>query len=237
MGLSVKNLSKDYGSRKVLRDISFELPYGAHLAIWGPNGSGKTTLLRVLATLEKPTSGSIAFDDLDSVKNADELRDRIGMLGHRTMLYADLSALENLVFYGRLYGIPHAEKRAEELLRQVGLYTRRLDAVKTFSQGMQQRVALARALMHEPSLLLLDEPYSGLDTASADILSRFLQEEPGETTCVMVSHDVQVAADFCTHLLLFGDMTRRTGNTQFLDVRDMPRKEILSLLTGDNDAR
>ncbi len=148
---------------------------GEYVTLVGPNGAGKTTLLRILATLIRPTSGTVRIAGMDVARAGPEIRRYIGFLSHRTLLYEDLTAEQNLRFYARLYGIPDASARMDELLQRVGLADRRHDLVRTFSRGMQQRLAVARALIHCPSILLLDEPYTGLGPDAAGALQSLLE--------------------------------------------------------------
>ena len=196
------NLSKAFGTRKALDGVSFELPEGAFLSIFGPNGAGKTTLLRVLSTLARPTAGSASICGVDLKEDSDEVRGLVGMISHAPMLYPDLTAEENLVLYGKLYGVADPQARASELLEAVGLSHRRLDQVRTFSRGMTQRVSIARALVHDPRIVFLDEPYSGLDPHAVDIFDELIASVRGDRTFIMVSHDLAKGFSMCTHALV-----------------------------------
>jgi len=147
---------------------------GEFLTLVGPNGAGKTTLIRVLATLTRPTRGSVRIAGYDLSSQGSEVRRHIGLASHQTLLYEDLSAEENLRFYGRMYEVPDLEERLTALLQRVGLEHRRHDLVRTFSHGMQQRLSIARALLHDPAILLLDEPYTGLDQQAMEVLREVL---------------------------------------------------------------
>lgn len=200
--LEVQHLTKAFGVRKAVNDVSFTLPQGGFLSVFGPNGAGKTTLLHLLATLVRPSSGSIAIDGADPHEDAESVRARLGLISHQSMLYSDLTAEENLVFYGELYGITNPKDRARELLAAVGLSHRRLDTVGTFSRGMTQRVSIARALVHDPSIVLLDEPYSGLDPHATRVLDELIAEIREQRSFVMVSHDLSKGFDMATHVLV-----------------------------------
>ncbi len=175
-----RDLEKRFGSRRVLRGVSFELERGGRLLVTGPNGSGKTTLLRLLAGLAAPTRGTleVAVD-----------RGRIGFLSHEPLVYRELTALENLELYGRLYRVPERRERSGMLLERLGLWEVRNERVADYSQGMTQRLALCRAFLHEPELLILDEPFSSLDQAAADLLERELGELSADRTLVVSAHD------------------------------------------------
>jgi heme exporter protein A len=200
--VEIEGLVRAFGARKALDDVSLALPHGAFLSIFGPNGAGKTTLLRVLTTLTNPTKGTARIAGLDVVKDAVDLRDRIGLISHNPLLYPDLSAEENLLFFAEMYGVDDPAARVRELLTAVELDHRRLDLVRTFSRGMLQRLSIARALLHRPEVLFLDEPYSGLDPHAADILDSLIASVREQHTVVMVSHDLAKGLELCTHALI-----------------------------------
>ena len=200
--VSVRNLTKAFGTRKAVDRVSFDLPQGAFLSVFGPNGAGNTTLLRTLATLTRPTEGSVFIDGIDALDEPDIAREHMGLISHNAMLYPDLTAEENLLFYARLYGVCDPEKRVIELLDAVGLKHRRLDLVRTFSRGMTQRVAIARALINDPSVVLLDEPYSGLDPHAMDVFDQLIESVRADRTFIMVSHDLEKGLSLCSHVLV-----------------------------------
>ena len=200
--VEVKSVTKAFGTRKALDDVTFSLPEGAFLSVFGPNGAGKTTLLRVLSTLVRPNAGQVLICGADAKEDPDKIRERIGMISHASMLYPDLTAEENLLLYAELYGVSNPLARVRELLDAVGLSHRRLDAVRTFSRGMVQRVSIARALVHDPQVVLLDEPYSGLDPHAVEVFDQIIASVRGNRTFVMVSHDLQKGYDMCTHVLM-----------------------------------
>jgi heme exporter protein A len=173
-------LEKRYGRKRVLRGVSFTVPRHGFLLVIGPNGSGKTTLLRLLVGLAAPTKGTLSVE-------AD--RGELGFVGHEPLLYRDLTALENLELYGRLFRVPERRERSGMLLERFGLWDVRGDRVATFSRGMTQRLALCRALLHDPALVVLDEPFTALDEDGAALLDRELEALTGERTVVLSTHD------------------------------------------------
>ena len=200
--ITTSKLSKVFGNRKAVDNVTFDLPKGAFLSIFGPNGAGKTTLLRVLSTLSRATSGSAALMDIDIKEEPDKVRDHIGLISHNSMLYMDLTAEENLLFAARLYGVENPEERVLELLEAVELKHRRLYTVRTFSRGMTQRLSIARALIHDPDVVFLDEPYSGLDPHAVEIFDGLIDQVRENRTFVMVSHDLQKGFSMCSHALV-----------------------------------
>ena len=180
--IRARDLEKRYGRRRVLNGVDIAVPAGGFAVVTGPNGSGKTTLLRVLAGLAAPTRGVLEV-------NAD--RAQLGYLGHEPLVYRELTALENLDLYGRLYRVAERRERIGMLLERFGLWDARSERVSTYSRGMTQRLALCRALLHDPELILLDEPYSALDEEGADLLDRELETLAGTRTLVVATHDPQ----------------------------------------------
>jgi heme exporter protein A len=190
--LVARGLTKQYGPIRAVDGVDLAIPAGQSVALLGPNGAGKTTLLRLLATLVRPTTGGVLIHGRDPARgDAAPLRRRIGLLSHRTFLYDHLTGLENLVFYARLYGLAGAPAAARQALHGAGLDARGDDLVRTYSRGMQQRLAIARALLHRPDILLLDEPFTGLDREAADRLHATLSRARRDgLTCVMATHDL-----------------------------------------------
>ena len=191
----LENVGKRFGRLTALDGIDLNLPGGA-LALLGPNGAGKTTLLRVVATLSRPTRGRIFIRGMDARKEPERVRADIGLISHQTLLYDDLTASENLCFYGRLYGLRDLKERVRRALEDIGLSGREHDRVRGFSTGMKQRLAIARATLHHPTILLLDEPFAGLDASACATLSDRLQYHRGEGgTVILVTHDLHRALD------------------------------------------
>jgi heme exporter protein A len=189
--IEVSNLGKSFGPRAALAGVDLSIGAGEFVTLMGPNGAGKTTFLRILATLARPTSGTVRVAGLDPARDGTRVRQRIGFLSHRTLLYEDLTAEQNLRFYARMYDLDDGPACVQDLLQRVGLATRRHDLVRTFSRGMQQRLALARAVLHRPQVLLLDEPYTGLDPLAAQALTGLLAELTGEgCTTLLTTHDL-----------------------------------------------
>jgi heme exporter protein A len=185
-------VGKTIDDRQVLRHINLEIAAGEFVAVLGANGAGKSTLLKVIATLSPATTGGIELFGEPLTRQATKLRSRIGLIGHQSMLYRDLTARENLQFFANLYGLEDRDKRVAQALVMIGLSSRADDAVKTFSRGMAQRVAIARALLHDPELLLADEPFAGLDAPSIRSLEQlFADLGTAGKTVIMVNHDIE----------------------------------------------
>ncbi len=197
--ITVRKLVKRFGPKVVLRGLDFEVESGEFVALLGPNGAGKTTFLRILASLSRPTMGQVRIAGYALPHQAAAVRQRLGVVSHMPLLYGDLTAEENLRFYGRMYGIPEMENRIREVLEMVGLYARRRDLVRTFSRGMQQRLAIGRAVLHDPEVMLFDEPHTGLDQDASEMLDTVLREVAARgRTVVMTSHDLARTADLAS---------------------------------------
>ncbi len=186
--IELEGLVRRYGERAALDDVSLTLPAGATLVVFGPNGAGKSTLLRVLATLLRPSAGTARVLGHDVRSEGWQVRGRIGFLGHDALLYGDLSARENLTYHARLHGLARPAERIEELLESVALTARGGDRVHTFSRGMVQRLAVCRAVLHDPEVLLLDEPRANLDPAASELVDPLVGRASGRTR-VVTSHD------------------------------------------------
>jgi heme exporter protein A len=187
--IRARGVGRRFGDKRVLRGLDFELPDDGFLTITGPNGSGKTTLLRLCAGLAQPSEGELRVD---------VPRERIGFLAHEPLVYRELTALENLELYGKLYRVRERRERIGMLLERFGLWDARHERVAAYSRGMQQRLALCRVLLHDPELLILDEPYTALDAQGADLLDAQLQELYGERTFLVSTHDPARTERFAT---------------------------------------
>ncbi|MFN7950289.1 MAG: ABC transporter ATP-binding protein [bacterium] len=191
MAIEIGALVKRFGPLKALNGLELVVPDGAFLVLYGPNGAGKTTLLKIVAGLTKPTSGAVRLSGDDLIAHPERLRGRIGFLTHSSYLYGELSAEENLRLYAELHGLDQPEARVAEVLEEVGLTDRARDRVSTYSRGMVQRASIARALIHRPNVLLLDEPFSGLDPEAADHLHGLLVGlRDGTRSMILVTHDI-----------------------------------------------
>ena len=189
--LEARGLTKRYGANLALDHVDLDVASGESLAVFGPNGAGKTTLTRILATHLRATEGTLRIAGRDPRRFDRETRSMIGLISHQTFLYDDLSARENLVFFGRLYGALRIGERVDALLESFGLTDRADDPVRTYSRGMQQRLSVARALVHDPSVVFLDEPFTGLDPHAAMALNETLARLRGQgRTLVVTTHDL-----------------------------------------------
>jgi heme exporter protein A len=193
--IRARRLEKRYGEKRVLRAIELDLPDVGFLVVTGPNGSGKTTLLRLLAGLAAPSGGELTVT---------HDRPTVGFLAHESLVYKELTALENLDLYGRLYRVPERRERVGMLLERFGLWAVRHDRAGSYSRGMLQRLALCRTLLHDPKLLILDEPYSALDEDGAALLDRELADRRGDAAFVVATHDPARVQPFATARLALG---------------------------------
>jgi heme exporter protein A len=201
--IKAERLFKSFGHITALRGVDFSIARGETATLFGPNGAGKTTLIRILAGLVHPTSGKAFIDGCDMSNEEPEPRKKIGVISHQTYLYNNLTTLENLRFYGRMYGVKPLEERITKAIEEVGLADRRNDLVRTFSRGMQQRLSIARATLHSPSILFLDEPYTGLDQHAARNLRKILEHLHTEgRTVVMVTHNIARGLEMCDRVFI-----------------------------------
>ena len=190
--IQIHKLVKTFGHRPVLRSLDLHINEGDFVTLMGANGAGKTTLMHIVASLSKPTAGQIFINGYSLTDSASELRRFIGLVSHKTLLYDDLTADQNLRFYARMYDVADVSQRIEFVLTQVGLWGRQHDPVRTYSRGMQQRLAIARAILHNPPILLLDEPDTGLDQHAADMLAKLLHAvDVSQRTILMTTHNLE----------------------------------------------
>jgi heme exporter protein A len=217
----LRGASREFSDLVALDDVSLNLPVRETLAVLGPNGAGKTTLLRILATLLRPSAGQVAVLGSELPREAWRVRGRIGYLGHRPLLYRDLTVAENLAFHARLHGVARAAGRIAELLAQVQMERRADELVRNLSAGMVQRVAVCRAVLHDPDLLLLDEPRSHLDPAAAGLVEPLIGGGEARSR-VLVSHDVEAALQEADRVLLLraGGRVAYEGQAQGLSAGD-----------------
>lgn len=225
----VTRVRKAYGLRPVLRDVSCEVAAGQCMAVLGPNGAGKTTLLRILATLTRPTQGSVSIAGYDALHEAHTVRRLVGYVGHAPLLYDELTARENLLFFARMYGLAEPESRVDALLARVGMRSRANDRVGTFSRGLAQRVALARGILHDPQVLLLDEPDTGLDEDAITLLHELIAERKaaGQTT-LLTTHTLERGLQWSDRaLVLINGRVAHTGASA-----EMTLPELRALYAG-----
>jgi len=222
--IEVKKLVKRFGLKPVLRGLDFKVQPGEFVALLGPNGAGKTTFLRILSSLSRPSMGQVTIAGYDLPKQAAAVRARLGVVSHMPLLYNDLTAEENLLFYARMYGIQNSEERITDVLKMIGLEARRRDLVRTFSRGMQQRLAIGRAVLHDPDVMLFDEPYTGLDQDASSMLDEVLQTVAKQgRTVVMTSHDLARTEDLATRF----DILSRGVISATAKRKDLGKKNLL----------
>lgn len=223
--IEVTKLVKRFGPKVVLRNLDFSVEQGEFVALLGPNGAGKTTFLRILSSLSSPTMGRVRVAGHDLPRQASAVRQSLGVVSHMPLLYGDLTAEENLLFYGRMYGVRALEQRITEVLDLVGLAARRRDLVRTFSRGMQQRLAIGRAIIHDPEVLLLDEPHTGLDQDACAMLDTVLKQVASRgRTLVMTSHDLSRVEDLASRF----DVLTRGVICATANRSDLPRDGLLA---------
>ena len=196
-------LVKYYGTILAISGVDLRVRLGEFLTIFGPNGAGKTTLIKILATLLKPTAGKVRLNGREITGDREALRREIGFISHHTLLYGGLTAHENLKFYGKMYGVPNLKDRIEEVIKEVGLTERLHSQVRTLSRGMQQRLTLARAILHDPSILLFDEPYTGLDPTALRIFGELVGRlHDGSRAIIMTTHNISSGLEGCSRVAI-----------------------------------
>jgi heme exporter protein A len=222
--ISVRKLVKRFGLKTVLRGLDFNVQPGEFVALLGPNGAGKTTFLRILSSLSRPSLGDVRISGYRLPDQASAVRRHLGVVSHLPLLYGDLTAEENLRFYGRMYRVENLEARIDEVLEMVGLAARRRDLVRTFSRGMQQRLAIGRAVLHDPQVMLFDEPHTGLDQDASEMLDNVLSEVAARgRTVVMTSHDLSRSADLASRF----DVISRGVITASVQREDIDTRDLL----------
>lgn len=229
--LQIRGLKKSYTLKPILRGIDLDIYSGERMALLGANGAGKTTLLRILAGLSKPDTGTICMNGLDIVHDAQRVRHRIGFVAHQAYLYDELTVMENLLFFGRMYAVKQVHERAAVLLNRVGLARRAQERVSTLSRGQVQRLSLARALLHSPQLLLLDEPDTGLDEEGNELLANVLYEHTEQAgTTLFTTHNLEHALNWSNRVAMLHAgrvvYTRETEGLE-LDTLQEAYREVL----------
>lgn len=204
--IELEGLQKSYGDWPVLWDLDLSVEWGNFLVLFGANGAGKTTLLNLLSTQARPEAGTIRIAGYDCRRNAEAVRRRVGVVGHQSFLYDDLTCQENLLFYARLFGLKNIQERLSTVLSRVGLSARAHNRVRTLSHGMQKRLSIARAILHQPGILLLDEPEAGLDQDSVDMLYDLLKEwTAGGGTVLMTTHNLELGIAWADTVAVLSD--------------------------------
>jgi heme exporter protein A len=223
--IKVNRLVKRFGPKTILRNLTLQVAPGEFVAILGPNGAGKTTLLRILSSLSRPSFGEVWIAGYRLPDQAAVVRRRLGVVSHLPLLYGDLTAEENLIFYGRMYGLARLENRVKEVLDLVDLSARRRDLVRTFSRGMQQRLAIGRAVLHDPEVMLFDEPHTGLDQDASEMLDTVLHQVAARgRTVVMTSHDLARVSDLASRF----DVLSKGVIQASIQKSDLPSNGLLS---------
>ncbi len=237
--ISINDLSKSFGHRKALKNIHLEIGKGEFVVIFGPNGAGKTTLLKVISTIIEPSRGNVLINGIDNKKDPSKIRGMIGAISHETYLYDELTARENMVFFSRMYGIEKSmiDKRVEEILKSVKLLQRADERAGSFSRGMKQRLSIARALLHHPEILLMDEPYTGLDQhAAANFEHVLMNTGNSDVTRIIITHNIERAFELCDRMLIMdrGELRFDKLKKNIASVEEF-REEYLSIVEKDMD--
>lgn len=227
-------LSKKFGYKTVLRNVDIFLEKGDSLALFGPNGAGKSTLIHILCSLLRPSSGTVRISGYEALNDREALHKIIGFISHQTFLYPHLTAYENLKFYGTMFEAPRLNARIEEVLDIVGMGDYKNEVFQTFSRGMQQRVSIARAIIHDPMLLFLDEPFTGLDQQGCEVLKKLILKfrDQGKTV-IMASHQLQLGIELCGRAAIL-----KSGKILYMqDVAHIPKndfEQIYAEQVGEN---
>lgn len=221
--INVRSVSKAFDTRDVLKDINIEIKTAQAVLVCGINGAGKSTLLRIIAGLLQPDKGSIELSGYNIRKDPEKAKSKFGMISHKSMVYPELTIFENLSFFSTLYGVKDSDTHITDLLKNVGLSSYRYDKAGILSRGLLQRLAIARALVHQPTLLLADEPFTGLDSEASRHLITVLNEfKNNRGTIVMTTHDIDIGLKCCNRVLvlnnsnvIFDDMTDNIDKADF----------------------
>ena len=232
--IEARGLVKKFGNKTALQNVDIILTEGDSLALFGPNGAGKSTLIQVLCSLMLPTSGTVRIGGYDARRDREELRQIVGLIGHQTFLYPHLTAYENLKFYGTMYGVARLNTRISEVLDLVGLSDCRDDTVQNFSRGMQQRLSIGRAIIHDPIIMFLDEPFTGLDQQGReDFIKLILHFRDQGKTVIMASHHLHLGLELCHRAAIL----KRGKIVYMQDVTRISKdgfKQIYSQQVGEN---
>lgn len=200
--IKAAGLIKTIGRKTILQNINLHIRPGEFVTVFGPNGAGKSTLLKILSLVNKPSKGQLIIDSRNTAENPTEIRNKIGVISHQTFLNENLTARENLTFYGKMYGVPNLESRIYDVLDEVGLEFSLNEPVRTFSRGMQQRLAIARSILHNPTILYLDEPYTGLDPHAIQILNNVLADlHKNKRTIFLITHNFEEGVNLSNKIL------------------------------------
>ncbi|NYE58149.1 ABC transporter ATP-binding protein [Carboxydothermus ferrireducens] len=228
--IEVKNVTKKIGDKVILKNISFNVEDGQFITVLGPNGAGKSTLFKILSLLMKPTSGVIKINGIAVNEGGVALRQKLGVISHNSFLYDSLSARDNLLFYGKMYGVENLEERVREVIQQVGLELSFYQQVKTFSRGMLQRLTIARCLLNDPEIVLFDEPYTGLDQQAIDILNNVLRTlKQRKRTILMITHNFEEGVELSDRILILnrGQLVFDEANLYDLkSLKEIYRKKV-----------
>ncbi len=227
--IEIEELRRSFGRIQALKGINLKIKKGKFLTIFGPNGAGKTTLIMILSTLMRPTSGRIKIEGYDIKKDEETVRRAIGVLSHNTFLYGNLTAYENLRFYGKMFDIKNVETVIDRMLERFGLSKRKNMLVRSYSRGMQQRLSIARAIIHNPTILLLDEPYTGLDYHATNILKDLLYTLKEENrTIIMTTHDLKIGLEISDMVAI-----QVSGKIQYIeDIERVDKKNFENLYSN-----
>lgn len=221
--IKIENLTKKYGHLEAIKNLSFSLGKGEFLSIFGSNGAGKSTLLKILSAQTRATKGNLFFNGTSIKDLPNDFRQNFGIISHQPFLYENLTATENLRFYAKLYGVKEFNTKIDKILKKVELFKRKDDMTRNFSRGMLQRLSIARALIHDPEIILLDEPYTGLDQHASYLLSAILQEQfKYNKTIIMVTHNLQRGYQLSSKLAIM-----KKGKFVFFGNKDEIKEDAL----------